>query len=573
MSKTFRDNLQVLRKRWPEIASKVLNTPPPAELKLLSTRSRWPSLALYLGQRRFLFHSLDHPVKEAQEQLAGLTIPEDKNVLLLGFGLGYHVLEVLRKLPRESQFVVVEQHPPILRLAMESVDLRPLFADRRLILFLSNTPEEIFSQLKLKVFQLVNNDLIVLRHDTSYLLFRDYYDDVESRIRDLIVWGKKNFEAGARYRRQYQRNIIRNLRFFLLHPGLDHLRAEGTVAIVAPGPSLERAFPVLKSVKGKVPIVAVDTALKPLLMRGIRPDLVVSIDPTELNYIHFEGLSPSDVEDVGLVIDPQVFFRIPASWAGEVFSPPLTDSKIHQLFSDIVEKKVFIEKGMSVSHTAFSFAKALGAEEVVFLGLDLSFRKDASHVSGSANFSSDISGRRLLTVPGRDGEVITDDVFFSYIKHFEVELASAGVRVFNASYGARIKGMEFVDPEFLLQRSGSITRPGVSPGRRIEDLVQRAKARIRYWTEKTEEIETIAGDLADERDLVRLKDAYSRLRDYGVIIDILEETMESTAILLASRRLWMDKGAEEKFRFYFQSLASTARFILEEVKNADLVGR
>ncbi len=573
MSRVFQDNLQVLRKRWPEIASKVTSTRPPGELKLLSTRSRWPSLALYLGQRRFLFHSLEHPVKEAREQLAGLTIPEDKNVLLLGFGLGYHVLEVLRKLPRESQFVVVEQHPPILRLAMQVLDLRPLFADRRLMLFLDDTPEEIFSQLKLKVFQLVNNDLIVLRHDTSYLLFRDYYDEVEARIRDLIVWGKKNFEAGARYRRQYQRNIIRNLRFFLLHPGLDHLRGEGTVAVVAPGPSLERAFAVLREVKGKVPIVAVDTALKPLLMRGIRPDLVVSIDPTELNYIHFEGLSPSETEDIALVIDPQVFFRIPASWAGEVFSPPLADSKIHQLFSDIVGKRVFIEKGMSVSHSAFYFAKALGAEEIVFLGLDLSFKKDATHVSGSANFSSDISNRRLLTVPGRGGDVITDDVFFSYIKHFEVELANAGVRVFNASYGARIKGMEFVDPEFLLQRSGSIARVPISPREGVEDLVQRAEARLRDWIEGTEEIEKIASVLAEERDLVRLKDGYFRLRDYGVIIDILEETMESTAILLASRRLWTEKGAEEKFRFYFQSLASTARFILEEVRNADIVRR
>ena len=49
--------------------------------------------------------------------------------------------------------------------------------------------------------------------------------------------------------------------------------------IVSAGPSLDKNIDMLKEVKGRGMIMAVDTAIKPLLKKGIVPDIVASVDP------------------------------------------------------------------------------------------------------------------------------------------------------------------------------------------------------------------------------------------------------------------------------------------------------
>ena len=55
--------------------------------------------------------------------------------------------------------------------------------------------------------------------------------------------------------------------------------------VVAAGPSLNKNIDELKRAKGKAFIIAVDTAIKPLLKKGIIPDMFAIVDgkkPIEL---------------------------------------------------------------------------------------------------------------------------------------------------------------------------------------------------------------------------------------------------------------------------------------------------
>ncbi len=569
----YKENLSIIRKKWPQLAIELDRTPIPRELKLLRTNSRYPTLGLDIGKKIFLFHSKDHPLKEAQTQLSKVSIPSEKNVLILGTGLGYHLQMVANMLHRESFVFLVEQYIPIFKLALQCADLRTFLSHPHLVPLIGKEPEQIFEQLKGYIFHLANNDLIELKHDTSYLLFRDYYDRVLSRIRDLIVWGKKNFEAGVRFRRQYQKNIIYNLPFYLFSPGISHIGLNGQpVIIAAAGPSLEKAFPVLKRIQRNVFLISVDTALKPLLKESILPDLVVSIDPTEKNYSHFQGLEEeSALSNVPLVIDPQVYYRIPENYIGPVFSPRLLDSKIHDFFSDLVPDKGVIAKGMSVAHSALSLALSVGAGKIIFVGLDLSFLPNATHVKGAANFSSSLSGRRILKVRGREGDVLTDDVFFSYIKHFEIEISKINIPIYNASFGAHIEGMQFIDPEQILElghaKRNYFSCEWIPPS---EDVIEK---KIFQWISSIKEINSYVEDLLKKDELDAYRIGYSRLKRFGVIIDIIEETMEAAAVLLANRSLWKEKDMKEKFRFYFEQVNCHCGFLLREVENADIIGR
>ncbi len=569
----YGENISIIKKRWPKLAAQLDKTPVPRELKLLRTNSRYPTLGLDIGEKMFLFHSKDHPLKEAQNQLSKVVIPSEKNVLILGTGLGYHLQVMADILHRENFVFLIEQHPPIFKLALQWVDLKAFLSHPHLVPLIGKDPEQVFEYLKGYIFHLANNDLVELKHDTSYLLFRDYYDRVLARIRDLIVWGKKNFEAGVRFRREYQKNIIYNLPFYLFSPGISHINLDGQpVVIAAAGPSLEKAFSVLRETQKKIFLISVDTALKPLLRESILPDLVISIDPTEKNYSHFQGLEDeSALLNVPLVIDPQVYYRIPENYIGPVFSPRLLDSKIHDFFSDLVPDKGVISKGMSVAHSALSLALSVGAGKIIFVGLDLSFLPNATHVKGAANFSSSLSGRKILKVRGRDGDVFTDDVFFSYIKHFEVEISKINIPIYNASFGAYIEGMQFIDPEqiFELVSTKNISFPyrwAPPPRNTIEE-------RLLQWSNSLKEINMYSEELLKKDELETYRIGYSRLKRFGVIIDIVEETMEAAAVLLANRSLWKEKELKDKFRFYFEQVNSHCTFLLREVKNADIVGR
>ncbi len=575
----LKDNLQALKVRYPQLAELILKTKPPSELKVIKTRSRYPSIALDLGSKYAFFHSKENPMKEAKAQLEAVDIPSTANILILGLGLGYHLLALKEKIGKENIVIVVEQYPEIFRLALEFLDLKEIILDKNILLLVGKRPEEIFESLKAKIFHLVNNDLTVLRHDTSLLLFRDYYESVEKMVGELIVWGKKNLEAGVRFRRLYQQNIIRNLRYYIASEGLEFMRSQGgSVIIAAAGPSLASSYGVLKELQNKVPIISVDTAIYPLIANGITPSIAISIDPQEVNYIHFERVNKMNRLETILVIDPQVYYKIPRSFPGRIVCPGLRDSKIISLFYPVVGDKGWISKGMSVAHSAFSLALSLGFENIIFVGLDLSFSEDGSHVREAANFMKDFSaGRNLVKVKGKDGTVITDDVFFAYIKHFEVEISKASARCFNASSGAEIAGMPFIEVEdiktLVEDMSDYISNLSHKGIYRLEGKTrERLNLLLEDWVRKTREIGDLATSVLNDMDIDKAKQIYSDLRRYGVIIDILEETMEAAAVMLSSRRIWKDKADIEKFKLYFQELAAASRFIVKEVSDEDIIG-
>src|SRR4029077_4950210 len=64
------------------------------------------------------------------------------------------------------------------------------------------------------------------------------------------------------------------------------------LVIVSAGPSLDRNVRDLKGMEDRCFILAVDTALRPLLAAGIVPHAVIIADPTELNASHVAGVIP-----------------------------------------------------------------------------------------------------------------------------------------------------------------------------------------------------------------------------------------------------------------------------------------
>jgi hypothetical protein len=233
--------------------------------------------------------------------------------------------------------------------------------------------------------------------------------------------------------------------------GLSGLLAEKPAIVVSGGPSLGKNISLLQQAEGKACIIAVDTSLKPLLTRGIKPDFVVSLDPVEQNYRKIDGL-PKPL-DIPLVFEPGVYFKIPQQFGGYKFVARGLNSLGHWLLNCGGFGKR-LGKAISATHLAFFLARAMEADPIIFVGLDLSFPDEKHHVDGAAFTWAPRYNQEYTMVPDIfGGEVKSIPGFRAMIGLFEVEIAKTEARCIDATEGgALIQGTEVMSLASVLKR-------------------------------------------------------------------------------------------------------------------------
>lgn len=144
--------------------------------------------------------------------------------------------------------------------------------------------------------------------------------------------------------------------------------ARWPAVIIGAGPSLDASLGALKRFHDAVVLIAVDTAVKPLLAAGLEPDYVVTADPTGANAQHLAGLpDESDFDLVAEVSTGVDIARVPhwdVYWFQTQPYPDLEDEGLRF--------QVLPSCG-SVITSAASFAVMLGCRRLGFVGVDLSY--------------------------------------------------------------------------------------------------------------------------------------------------------------------------------------------------------
>ncbi len=120
----FEKNIKELRKINPKLAESVSSCPVSGEIKIVSSKTGSPSLRA----GNISLHSLYDPEKEARVWVDHYREEIDRSVhiYVLGFGLGYHLLELCTSGNRD--ITVCEPSIEILRTALETVDLTPVLS-------------------------------------------------------------------------------------------------------------------------------------------------------------------------------------------------------------------------------------------------------------------------------------------------------------------------------------------------------------------------------------------------------------------------------------------------------------
>ncbi len=185
---------------------------------------------------------------------------------------------------------------------------------------------------------------------------------------------KANAEARRQFAPRYLTNVIRNIPAIARGTDVRALTdaCRGVPAVIAAaGPSLDAAIPELAEVKDRALLVAVDTALRPLLHAGIAPHLAVAIDPSALNARHFQSLP--DCHDTWLVAESALDRSATRLFDERTFWLRVSKHQPWPWLSEHGMDVGQIDVWGSVLTAALQVAILAGCDPIVLVGADLAF--------------------------------------------------------------------------------------------------------------------------------------------------------------------------------------------------------
>jgi hypothetical protein len=327
-------------------------------------------------------HSGRDPVREA-DRFLDAALPEGlpHAVFVIGAGLGY-VLGAIERRSATTKVIAIEPFPAIARAMLERRDWREWIQSGRLTIVIG--PHYLDASDAWKALDPRAAAPAILDHP---VLAREFPDEIARahRLADAIVLGARgNDDARKKFAGRYLLNTIANLPALVAEGDVASLRdvCRGVPAIVvAAGPSLDDNIQQLRGLDDRVLIVAVDTALRPLRAAGIRPHLVVAVDPSELNAKHLLGVA--DTGGSWLVGEGSIDGRVFSEFTGRAFSFKVSDHHPWPWLRAHGLDRGALRAWGSVLTTAFDLACHVGCNPVVFAGADLAYTNGVHYCRGT----------------------------------------------------------------------------------------------------------------------------------------------------------------------------------------------
>jgi len=471
------------------------NKPDPTQYKIEKAKNGSPTLIIVSETNRtFSYHSRYNPEAEAKRQVETADLNQS-HVLLLGLGLGYLLEEIVSRVPQPGyphQIIVVEPDPKVFFHALTNRDMRAMLSDQRIDWCIGMTPDEFGDVWNIALDWAALNKLAIIEHPPSIARYNQYFGRIMEKVRYFSRRSKGNLVTLMHNGTEFLTNNLLNMDALIKFPGVYRLFdkfADVPAVVVAAGPSLEKNAHLLSKVKGKFLIIAVDTAFRQLVVRGIRPDIVCAADPSYLNSLDFVGVE--NETEVILAFEPMSHPDIPRSFKGPKMLMTFGGG-IAGWLEEFREKLGTLTCWGSIGTTAFDMARKFGCDPIIFIGLDLSFQDGRLHARGS--YSDDVffdglhpftsiehettdyiltKGAHRFVKP--DGSYIyTDQNMFLYKGWFEDQFQRTKQKIINATEGGIIgkfaENMPFAKAVDLY----------IDRGKNVHDILYRA---LSYPTE------------------------------------------------------------------------------------------
>jgi len=367
-------NLATLNSKNPELATKLRHIEP--STNLITCKSRQGSVvpAIRSNGRLYPMHSRFDPVSEGKRIAA---TAKQEFLVVFGLGGGYH-LKPLLEIKTLSAMLVIEQDIGLVRGLLENFDFTWLLSDSRVNLLIDCSTQTLLNLVLENYLPILHGNLGSISLRSRVNLNPVWFLSRANALQEIPATLSREFTVQSLLGRRWFINTISNL------PRSEEVNAEllpaANLLITAAGPSLNNQIKEIKKKRMEgMKLLATDTSLPHLILNGINPDIVLSIDCQLSSYHHFlSGFS----EDTTLVLDiasPTVLGR-------------LTDKVV--FFSSNHPFSLYLNKyyralptldltGGNVTHAAISLAKRIGAKQVALFGADFSYPNGEPYAKGA----------------------------------------------------------------------------------------------------------------------------------------------------------------------------------------------
>jgi hypothetical protein len=454
-------NLAALRQRNPIEAQKIARASCRSDLRFLETEE---GISATIGG--IALASKRRPLSEGRKLATSFDREELAIAGVIGFGLGYHCAALVEQLGEWGLVVCFEPDLGLLRGVLERIDFTALFKSGRFVLVCDPEDSLRCNQAFTGNEALVGMGVRLIAHPPSTGRLVSTSERFGQTFTTALRATRTHVVTTLANSRTTLRNALMNTDHYVRSAGIVELKDScvGKPAIVvSAGPSLEKNIELLRDpgVRERFVIVAVQTVLKPMLAKGIRPHFVAALDYHEVSGRFYEGLSEEDVRGVRLIAEAKANPVILDSYPGEVICPG--DELLDRLLGErLYRERGTLPLGATVAHLCYNFARYLGCDPVILIGQDLGF-SDGQYYSNGATIHNvwgcELSAHRSIEMleweriarmrahlqERRDihGKVIySDEQMCSYLAMFEQMFQkdqASGLTIIDASEGGVCK--------------------------------------------------------------------------------------------------------------------------------------
>jgi hypothetical protein len=355
--------------------------------EIIQARDGNPVLLVESGGKMVPLHSKINPGREG-EAYAERFDPDKYDVLIvLGTGLGYHLLPLAETINRYRSVVLLDIVPGI-ETKISGNPLTSFLTESENTLFLSGMSA---GELAPRLGDLINlqeiRGLAVVEHAPSVRIFGEYYSQIKNEINRTLNRQAGSLSARKAFGRLYLANIIKNLRFMEKCRGVASIYncnkaplRDHPALVITSGPSLDSFLDEIKKYSDQFFIIAVDSALPLLASTGLIPDFAVSIDPQAYINEHFSGV---EVKYTLPVFSLSVHHSLVKRYGGYL---SLNTHPVSQLIEELFPGRVgsIDSRTGSVAGDAVMLALKAGFRDIGLAGFDFSFNGFNIYARGTA---------------------------------------------------------------------------------------------------------------------------------------------------------------------------------------------
>jgi hypothetical protein len=239
-------------------------------------------------KNRYLYSRI-RPDSAVSRVVASLTIRPETLVCCFSPLLCYGLEALLDSLPENSTLLAVEHDRALYDLALSSLSDR-VRQDSRFSCIHAPSLDAVKGYLASCDFGSVRR-CVSVDMSGGTALYPDFYRSIVPMIDEGIGLFWKNRMTLVKMGRLYSRNLLRNLGRFPGSRRFVPASVSRPILVLGAGPSLDAVLEQVMPIGDSFFVIAVDSALTPLLKRGILPDCVIALESQLANEKAFIGAS------------------------------------------------------------------------------------------------------------------------------------------------------------------------------------------------------------------------------------------------------------------------------------------